>query len=179
MSRMLFLDLLNSSSRYYSAREVDPLFDPDWRTSWAKYRELPLDLLQSDEVSSPLAELRSQLRDLLDKVLAGQPLNSQDEQMLNSRLELSPQVRVFSCHERGYELQTQPLALDANWLLAEIVASFGELLANHELGRVKACANPDCQWMFYDESHARTRRWCDDACGNRMKVRRFRQRQRS
>ena len=45
--------------------------------------------------------------------------------------------------------------------------------------RLKACANPDCRWAFYDRSHSRAGAWCDMAtCGNRIKNRRLRQRQR-
>ena len=45
--------------------------------------------------------------------------------------------------------------------------------------RLKACGNPDCQWAFYDRSHSRVGAWCDMAtCGNRIKNRRLRQRQR-
>jgi predicted RNA-binding Zn ribbon-like protein len=45
--------------------------------------------------------------------------------------------------------------------------------------RLKACGNPDCRWAFYDRSHSRVGAWCDMAtCGNRIKTRRLRQRQR-
>jgi len=44
--------------------------------------------------------------------------------------------------------------------------------------RLKACGNPDCRWTFYDRSHSGAGAWCDMAtCGNRIKNRRFRQRQ--
>ena len=45
--------------------------------------------------------------------------------------------------------------------------------------RLKACGNPDCRWAFYDRSHSRAGAWCDMAtCGNKIKNRRLRQRQR-
>lgn len=45
--------------------------------------------------------------------------------------------------------------------------------------QLKACRNPDCRWAFYDRSHGRAGAWCDMAtCGNRIKNRRLRQRQR-
>jgi len=45
--------------------------------------------------------------------------------------------------------------------------------------RLKACGNPDCRGAFYDRSHSRAGAWCDMAtCGNRIKNRRLRQRQR-
>jgi predicted RNA-binding Zn ribbon-like protein len=46
--------------------------------------------------------------------------------------------------------------------------------------RLKACRNPDCRWAFYDRSHSRRGAWCDMAsCGNRLKNRALRQRQKA
>jgi hypothetical protein len=46
--------------------------------------------------------------------------------------------------------------------------------------RLKACANPECRWVFYDRSRNRQGSWCEMAvCGNRLKNRRLRERQRS
>ena len=43
--------------------------------------------------------------------------------------------------------------------------------------RLKACRNDECQWAFYDRSHAARGAWCDMAvCGNRMKNRSLRSR---
>lgn len=43
--------------------------------------------------------------------------------------------------------------------------------------RLRACGNRRCGWLFVDRSANGRRRWCDPkACGNRMKVRRFRAR---
>jgi predicted RNA-binding Zn ribbon-like protein len=44
--------------------------------------------------------------------------------------------------------------------------------------RLKACANGECHWAFYDRSHASRGTWCDMAvCGNRVKNRALRLRQ--
>jgi predicted RNA-binding Zn ribbon-like protein len=41
--------------------------------------------------------------------------------------------------------------------------------------RLKACANDECQWAFYDRSRARSAKWCSmGVCGNRMKQRAWR-----
>ena len=43
--------------------------------------------------------------------------------------------------------------------------------------RVRICANDTCRWVFFDESRAGRRRWCDMAsCGNRAKAARHRAR---
>ena len=45
--------------------------------------------------------------------------------------------------------------------------------------RLKACANADCGWVFFDRSRNRQGSWCDMAvCGNRLKNREFRVRRR-
>jgi predicted RNA-binding Zn ribbon-like protein len=47
------------------------------------------------------------------------------------------------------------------------------------LDRLKMCASDECQRVFYDRSKPATRRWCmSDLCGNRMKTRAYRERQR-
>jgi hypothetical protein len=45
-------------------------------------------------------------------------------------------------------------------------------------GRLRACANPDCNKFLIDHSKPNTARWCSMAtCGNRMKARRHSARQ--
>ena len=44
--------------------------------------------------------------------------------------------------------------------------------------RLKACANEDCRWIFYDHSKNHSGNWCVmDICGSRAKMRAYRQRQ--
>ncbi len=57
--------------------------------------------------------------------------------------------------------------------LAPVLWSAGDLLAGSKLARVRQCANPQCRWLFLDDSKAGTRRWCAmSACGNRAKAHR-------
>jgi predicted RNA-binding Zn ribbon-like protein len=45
--------------------------------------------------------------------------------------------------------------------------------------RLRRCANEQCQWIILDSTHGGTRTWCHSTlCGNKMRVRRFRARQR-
>jgi predicted RNA-binding Zn ribbon-like protein len=45
------------------------------------------------------------------------------------------------------------------------------------LTRLKACANPECGWVFYDTSRGRTGTWClMSVCGARHKMARYRDR---
>jgi predicted RNA-binding Zn ribbon-like protein len=46
--------------------------------------------------------------------------------------------------------------------------------------RLKACANDECAWAFYDRSRNRGGTWCDMSdCGNKLKNREFRARRRA
>jgi predicted RNA-binding Zn ribbon-like protein len=55
-----------------------------------------------------------------------------------------------------------------------------DLLTSEELNKLSACANPECRWLFLDGSKNKGRRWCDmKLCGNRIKARRYRGRQRA
>lgn len=54
-----------------------------------------------------------------------------------------------------------------------------EAQQNGSWSRLKICANPDCQWAFYDRSRNQQGNWCDMAvCGNRLKNRQLRARRR-
>ena len=59
----------------------------------------------------------------------------------------------------------------------EIVRAAMDLLLSGDYKRVRQCAGESCTWLFLDSSRNGRRRWCEmQACGNRAKVRRFRQR---
>jgi predicted RNA-binding Zn ribbon-like protein len=46
-------------------------------------------------------------------------------------------------------------------------------LVSKQLERVRQCSNPQCGWLFLDNSKSGNRRWCSmSACGNRAKAHR-------
>jgi predicted RNA-binding Zn ribbon-like protein len=65
---------------------------------------------------------------------------------------------------------------EPDWPLWRVALSATRLLTSGELGRVKACPAADggCDWLFYDESKNKSRRWCSmEGCGSRVKMRRL------
>jgi predicted RNA-binding Zn ribbon-like protein len=63
--------------------------------------------------------------------------------------------------------------------LWETARAAARLLTSPLVGRARPCASTDCAWWFLDDTKNASRRWCDmKICGNRDKVRRFRERQR-
>ncbi len=64
----------------------------------------------------------------------------------------------------------------ALWPLARAVSDV--LTSEDEVTRLRECASDTCGWIFVDRTKNRSRRWCDmRGCGNRAKVRAFRQRE--
>jgi predicted RNA-binding Zn ribbon-like protein len=63
--------------------------------------------------------------------------------------------------------------------LALVLGVVAEAMADGTWTRLKACPGPHCGWLFYDGSRNRSRQWCSmQICGNRVKGREFRARQR-
>jgi predicted RNA-binding Zn ribbon-like protein len=177
----LFADFLNSIWRDWrgSGRTEDRLEMPAWRKefldTWgfSQAVESP----QPGELAA-LAELRSLLLRMVEALVAQEQLLDRDVDELNRFLARRPATHHLTKVEEGYRLEMLPAARDWNWVMTEIALSFARALAG-DYRRIKICDNPDCRWVFYDESRNRTRRWCEDRyCGNLMKVRRFRARRR-
>ncbi|MBR1286939.1 CGNR zinc finger domain-containing protein [Bradyrhizobium sp. AUGA SZCCT0177] len=64
--------------------------------------------------------------------------------------------------------------------LSPIVAELYDGSRNGTLDRLKMCASDECRRVFFDRSKPSTRRWCmSSLCGNRMKTRSYRERQRN
>ena len=78
---------------------------------------------------------------------------------------------------KGFELRWGKSDRPMQRVWGEITRSAVSLLTSERLHRVRQCAGESCTWLFLDTSRNGLRRWCDmQACGNRAKVRRFRQR---
>ena len=68
----------------------------------------------------------------------------------------------------------------ADRVVALLLAEVFRAEAEGRWGRLKACWNPACRWVFYDASKNGLGRWCNmQLCGARHKMRRYRERQRS
>lgn len=197
----LFLDLLNSDWRDWkgSAQNIDYLDNPRWLLKYLNNWTLNPNQSPSHELREQLKELRSLLRRIIEQIQQRNLITDEDLASLNKTMQSTPLWRkliVYSDHSKTGMPQTaatsdgnqhpseelklllEPVRKNSASILAEITASFAAVLANGEASRIKICRNPDCGWCFYDQSRGKTRRWCDhQACGNLLKVRRFRARQ--
>jgi len=63
--------------------------------------------------------------------------------------------------------------------LARIGVAAHEAASEGIWWRLKICAYDECEWAYYDNSKNRSRSWCEYGCGNKVKTRNYRARQRA
>ena len=75
------------------------------------------------------------------------------------------------------ESRLEPAAGGARGAVGRIVAEVSQGMADGTWERMKACRAEDCRWAFLDTAKNRSRAWCSmKSCGNREKVRAYRER---
>lgn len=144
---------------------------------WLAERALlePREALPADEDVRHAIEVREALRAML-RANHGEPLDPAAPATLDEAARRA-QLTVRFTTEAGSTLE--PLAPGVDGALGRLLARVAAAMEEGTWTRLKVCPADDCQWAFYDKSRNRSAVWCDMAvCGNRHKVRTFRERQR-
>lgn len=173
----LSLDLINSEHFDYRGRHPpqDMLEDQAWLTAWAQFWQLPVTPPPDPVALAALRALRALLRRMVLDLATQQPVSEAQLEELNTFLALAPVRQQVQRVGGGIRLVSLPL--QANWMgvVTQVAASWADLISRTPFDRLKVCANPACHWVFVDQSHNLSRRWCRQwACGNLMNVRQFR-----
>jgi predicted RNA-binding Zn ribbon-like protein len=86
-------------------------------------------------------------------------------------------LRLMLCDDARSAVQVAEQPVQA--CLADIAVDAIDLLSDPLLRQVRECERAQCSVLFLDTSRSQPRRWCDMArCGNQVKARRHRYRQR-
>ena len=121
--------------------------------------------------------LRESVRALLASHASDEPAAASELEPLRE-LTRTHQPRL-DLDERGHLVLDNPKHAGLRDGLFDLVLIIRTAQEDGTWGRLKACANDDCGWVFYDRSRNQQGNWCDMAvCGNRLKNRRLRARQR-
>lgn len=178
----LWAALLNSdwSDHLGSGRREDRIDRDAWLETFVRRTEWRGSMLPTSYERDRLRSLRALLRRMVDDLLAGRTLALRDTEALNQLLANAPVLRRLERRNDAWHLGLRPPRGGIDDLLGQIAAAFAAMLSEGFSDRVKICENPDCGWVILDTSRNRSRRWCDAGeCGNLIKVRRHRLRQRS
>lgn len=164
----LCLDFANT--RYWRGQPTptETLNAPADLAAWAGTAKAPAPA----EFERALA-LRETIHRLFDAQAQGKAPAPRDVEALNAALATAPARATLKRVKEGFEWEVDMKSGTALALLAPILWSAGDLLAGPQLAKVRRCANPECLYLFLDDSRAGKRRWCSmSACGNRAKARR-------
>jgi len=179
---MLWDDFLNSEWRDWrgTGRSEDRLERKDWVEELIRTHRLRVSALPTAQEMDKLRAFRSFLLSVVRHIAAGEALLESQVKELNRWMEDGPLARQLHTGMEG-RMAISYTPLESGWqgAIAEIAGSFAITLAEGEASRIRICTNPDCLWVYYDDTRNRSKRYCDEkACGNLMKVRRFRAKKR-
>jgi len=106
-----------------------------------------------------------------------QPLDPRDAATLD---ETARRARLTVRFTGRDETALEPEAGGVDGALGRLLAIVARAIEDGTWQRLKVCPADTCQWAFYDASRNRSAVWCDmRVCGNRAKVRGFRERTRT
>jgi predicted RNA-binding Zn ribbon-like protein len=175
------LDFLNTE--WPTATGKQDFFETDEDViSWLHQAELAPNGLKEVRPSGALLRsahaLRSVIRSLVEARKAGKTPDLSDLNAYLTAAQSYPQLAWAS--PKTIAVKTIRPADTAEQVLAPVALKAAELLSAGDLRRVKLCDDPTCVHWFYDQTKPGHRRWCSMAtCGNRLKVKTYRQSRRA
>lgn len=182
---MLWDDFINSYWRDWRtgdrSKDRDMLDDAQWLAKWLGERGLNAPVPMPTAELASARQLRTFLWESVQRLVQGEAPDEAMVDRLNIHLADWPVVREAALNAEGdCEVKLTPQGTGWGPVLAEIAYSFAQALAHKDRSRFRICDNPDCLWVYYDDTRNHSKRFCDDKlCGNLMKVRRFRARKKA
>src|ERR1700741_1087296 len=169
------LDLRHFTHHGVEHPQGDELKSPQDLASWMAARGLVHAKITPAMLETALG-LRTALRDYLQHDAASRHQRSA-ARALNEGIAAFPLIAELDGTARA---SLRPAREDGLSGLSMLVAELYDGARNGSLDRLKMCAAEECRRVFFDRSKPATRRWCmSSLCGNRMKTRSYRERQRA
>lgn len=178
----LFLDFANTVELSDGARQ-DHVSDGSSLRGWLRERGLVSARTPVSTVAAELSgfrDLRALVREMTARQAGGRPPTARQVQRLNRVLREGVHHHELRYDADGGRFTVGQVGGELAQARAAIAGSLAHYLADHDVHRLRVCANDGCRWLFVDASPTGRRRWCDmRVCGNRAKVARHRARRRA
>lgn len=182
-------DFLNTDELDGAGRSVEHLNALGDVTAWLEEhgllheaRRRPIDATpraRAAELLAHVRELRAGLREVVEAVVAGRPVDAGAIDVVNAVLRARSVVELVP-GEGGVALAHRHVGDPLDDALAAVAEPLVGLISTGSTDRLRICANDGCRWVFEDTSRTGKRRWCSMAsCGNRAKAARHRARVRA
>jgi predicted RNA-binding Zn ribbon-like protein len=150
--------------------EREWLADPRALEAWARKRQL---VRAGTRFTQSDLDHALELREAFRALLRGGP----DARAVAIVEDCARAARLTVELDPGGSPSLRPQAGGIDGLRGHLVAVAFAAMLDGSWARLKTCRN--CRWSFFDESKNRSARWCSmELCGNRLKTRAYRRRQR-
>lgn len=178
----LFIEFVNTLE-FEDGEPIDHVGDPGRLADWLRSHDLAGGRLATSRVkrAAPgFRDLRDLTRDVIVRLAEGRDPTDVQTRRLNAVLRAGLHYHQLRRAGPGARFTVGQVGDDLEQAMAAIAGSLAHYVADHDLRRLRVCADDGCRWLFVDTSPAGRRRWCDmRTCGNRAKVARHRARTRS
>ena len=132
--------------------------------------------VDDDAALARVRAVRAALRDVAHAVSHGRPAEAESLAEVNRAIAARERIELVRSPD-GVSVGHSHVGDPLDDALARLADPLVREIGVGNADRVRICANDTCRWVFYDESRAGRRRWCDMAtCGNRDKAARHRAR---
>lgn len=174
------LDFINSLRHdYLDGQGAEDRFAQEaWRQAFLASYKFDVSESLNPNTLKKMQDFRAWLRQALEHVVTRGELAAKDVEIANSYLAKVQVSRKAKADENGnFEVVCTPLTKDWEWFQSEVIQSFFVMLSSVDKTQIKICSNPNCRWIYYDDTKNHSQNWCDSTCANLMRVRRSRARQ--
>lgn len=132
--------------------------------------------LSEREALARVRRVRAALREVSDAVVNQRPADPEALAEVNRAIHARERVELVA-EPDGVSIGHSHVGDPLDDALARLADPLVDQVQAGNADRLRICANDTCRWIFFDESRAGRRRWCDMAtCGNRAKAARHRAR---
>jgi predicted RNA-binding Zn ribbon-like protein len=175
------LDLVNTLDwRDDPSRQVELLPTPGALAAWSRHEGFTKDVcggIRLEHQRARAIKLRETIALLVRAMVDRQPPPPEAARRLSALVRDGWDHRDLTGRGRSLNWAWKKGTDPADQVLYELALDAAALLVSPERDRLRICAGEGCGWFFIDRSKAGRRRWCNmAACGNRVKVRRYRKR---
>jgi len=161
-----------------SAIRLDVFERPDRIASWFKHAPCATDLDAPRRFTPDDAERLRHLRDAIRQMLSGSAERDLTGSLsiINGAARLGDQHRLLEWQPRRHRLAVviDSSASPFETLLATIASRFVDMVAAHDIARIRVCDRLECNMYYYRNHHRR--RYCNERCANADRQSRYNRR---
>ncbi len=170
---LLCLDFVNTQWFCKHKPFKENLLDIQWRKNFFEKWNIVVEDINEEEVNT-LINFRSELFQILSQTCVEKMVSEESLRFFNKYLDRVNLTSKIEHKDSRFKIEMVPDTAGINLILYKIILDCAELICTYNIEYLKMCSNPDCDWIFYDDSKSHTRKWCDNKCASRMKVRKHR-----